>query len=203
MNGTEQDKKSLILDAARRIFLRYGYEKTSMNDIAGDAGMGKGSLYYYFKSKEDIYLELIRKETELVVSSVNQLIESTDNPDEKLRLFFTTTFERLIEFGPLLKSILHQSPNNFMCKLESFRKEIDDRFSSMFISTLRYAQSKGRLSDDVNIDFMARKFLEKGGMLSEQTLHHVSQECSNIAIEEYRTFVNLILYGMLKGKPNA
>jgi len=49
-----------ILSAARRVFSRKGYEATTMEDIASEAGFGKASLYFYFQGKEEVFLGLIR-----------------------------------------------------------------------------------------------------------------------------------------------
>ncbi|HVB38785.1 MAG TPA: helix-turn-helix domain-containing protein, partial [Vicinamibacterales bacterium] len=45
-----------ILTAARGVFARKGYQAATMDDIAGAAGVGKGTLYLYYRSKRDIYL---------------------------------------------------------------------------------------------------------------------------------------------------
>ena len=46
--------KAKILEGADKLFQKYGLGKTTMEDIAKDAGKGKSTLYYYFKSKEEI-----------------------------------------------------------------------------------------------------------------------------------------------------
>src|SRR5947207_409360 len=49
-----------ILEAAARVFHEKGYESTSIQDIADEVGILKGSLYYYIRSKEDLLYEIIR-----------------------------------------------------------------------------------------------------------------------------------------------
>jgi AcrR family transcriptional regulator len=56
------DKKVEILAAARTLFNRQGYPKTSVDDIAQAVGMRKSSLYYYFKNKEEIFLDAFKEE---------------------------------------------------------------------------------------------------------------------------------------------
>ena len=58
MNNT----KDIILDVANRLFSRFGFYKTSMDEIAKTARKAKGSLYYHFASKEDLFKEVISKE---------------------------------------------------------------------------------------------------------------------------------------------
>ena len=60
----KQDKKESILKAANICFSKYGYEKTTMDDIGKLAGLNKASLYYYYKNKESIYCEVVFLEAE-------------------------------------------------------------------------------------------------------------------------------------------
>ena len=53
------DKKSKILAAAIKSFAQHGYESVSVDEIVEKAGVAKGTFYYYFKSKEDLFLSLI------------------------------------------------------------------------------------------------------------------------------------------------
>ena len=49
-------KRAEILYAAHQLFVRYGFKKTTMDDLAAEAGVGKGTIYYYFRSKKDLLL---------------------------------------------------------------------------------------------------------------------------------------------------
>jgi TetR/AcrR family transcriptional regulator of autoinduction and epiphytic fitness len=62
--GQDARKRRQILDGAYRIFMRDGFDATSMDDIAKEAGVSKGTLYVYFDSKERLFHELIREEKE-------------------------------------------------------------------------------------------------------------------------------------------
>ncbi|MEZ4489891.1 MAG: helix-turn-helix domain-containing protein [Cyanobacteriota/Melainabacteria group bacterium] len=53
------DRRRLLIDGARELFGRYGFEKTTVDDIARHTGIGKGSVYLEFKTKEDILIAII------------------------------------------------------------------------------------------------------------------------------------------------
>ena len=57
-----ENRRACILKAARCVFARQGYSKTVVDDIAGQAGIAKGTLYLYFKSKEDIFLAALMED---------------------------------------------------------------------------------------------------------------------------------------------
>ena len=59
-------KKNEILDTAERLFIEKGYEQTSISDILNVSGIAKGSLYYHYKSKEDVLDGVLRRITEQI-----------------------------------------------------------------------------------------------------------------------------------------
>jgi AcrR family transcriptional regulator len=68
--AVREDIEELILDAADRLLARYGYRKMTMDDLAQEVGIGKGTLYLHFRSKEDIALSRVDR---LVRRLVEQL----------------------------------------------------------------------------------------------------------------------------------
>ena len=54
------ETRQRILEAALSCFMRQGYNSTTMDDIAGESGTSKGTLYWYFKSKEELFESAIR-----------------------------------------------------------------------------------------------------------------------------------------------
>ena len=57
-----QKTRNLLVDVARQLFAKKGFETTTMNDIAVASGKGRRTLYTYFKSKEDVYFAVIQSE---------------------------------------------------------------------------------------------------------------------------------------------
>jgi len=62
----KNQRRKLILDAAQRVFFKKGLEETTMDDIARESELAKGTLYLYFKSKEDIQYEISMKGVEML-----------------------------------------------------------------------------------------------------------------------------------------
>ena len=82
---TECEARRAILSAARTRFLHYGYKKTTIDEIAVDAGVGKGSVYLHFSSKEDILLTIARDVKRSVTEQMRGIALSCAKPEEKLR----------------------------------------------------------------------------------------------------------------------
>jgi TetR/AcrR family transcriptional regulator, cholesterol catabolism regulator len=62
LEETSKNKRDEILDEAAKLFKRKGFNGTSMQDIASEVGILKGSIYYYFRSKNEIFRKFLIKE---------------------------------------------------------------------------------------------------------------------------------------------
>jgi len=79
-----------ILAAAERVFSRHGYHEARMDDIAAEAELSKGALYYYFQSKDEIFARLLELDSEKRLAEIRRRIPEG--------LDFTGAVERLIAF---------------------------------------------------------------------------------------------------------
>lgn len=69
-------KHDQVLDGARKVFLRNGFERASVDDIAREAGVSKATIYAYFTDKSRLFLEVARAECERQASAVEAMIDS-------------------------------------------------------------------------------------------------------------------------------
>jgi AcrR family transcriptional regulator len=83
------DKRNQILEAAKVLFSRQGYSKTSVDDISQAVGMRKSSLYYYFKSKEDLFMSASKNEWEGQFKRFEKEANKQDNPFDKIIAYIT------------------------------------------------------------------------------------------------------------------
>jgi len=81
-------KKSKILTAARSVFLRYGYKRVSMNDIAEAAGVSRPALYVLFKNKEEIFVGVFLQWVDEAVGAIQKEISTVATPEEKIERAF-------------------------------------------------------------------------------------------------------------------
>ena len=86
MRDDHNKRKQEILTIAARIFRQKGYNATSMNDLAKECGLFKGSLYHYFKNKEAILQEVIQSYFEYLLLYLEPINSSKVMPTEKLRM---------------------------------------------------------------------------------------------------------------------
>ena len=75
-------RKQHILDSALSVFKNKGFEGSTMDEIAKDADFGKATLYYYFNSKEEIFVELLNNGWEMIWESLEEEVHDNENPKE-------------------------------------------------------------------------------------------------------------------------
>jgi AcrR family transcriptional regulator len=92
--GHDARKRRQILDGAYRLFMREGFDATSMGDIAKEAGVSKGTLYVYFDSKERLFYALVREEKERQFPAIFDL----DLNDRNVRSVLTRVGHQFARF---------------------------------------------------------------------------------------------------------
>ena len=75
-----EERRNEILDTAERLFVEKGFDGTSTNDILNDIGIARGTLYYHFKSKEDILDAMIERLTGRLVANAAEIVKNKDIP---------------------------------------------------------------------------------------------------------------------------
>lgn len=129
------DKKGLIIKKAKELIARFGFKKTTMEDIAKATRMGKATLYYYFKSKDDILKEIIEIEGERLRNVLIDAVKKGKNAKEKLRLYATARFKFLYEVGLYYKTLKDEFYKNIEF-IEKERKKFDEFDLNMLKSIL-------------------------------------------------------------------
>src|SRR5210317_506405 len=81
------ERKSQILDAAMETFTEKGFHKTRMSDIAESSGLSKGSLYWYFDSKDAIIHKLIDRVFEFEIKDLAALLTDDRSAEERLYIY--------------------------------------------------------------------------------------------------------------------
>jgi AcrR family transcriptional regulator len=110
LTPSQDANRTAILDASRDLFARFGYKKTTMEDIAMALRKGKSSLYYYFKNKEEIFQAVIELESELLYSKLQEVVKTRGNAADKLRAYVTIRMEtigQLENYQKVLKEDLY------------------------------------------------------------------------------------------------
>ena len=83
----KEEVRLQIVVVARRIFTRYGFRKATMEEIASNTQMAKSSIYYYFKSKEEIFRAVVEFEAMMLKERLSRVIGKNNSPPERLKAY--------------------------------------------------------------------------------------------------------------------
>ncbi len=81
----QENIRDLILDAVDSLLARFGYRKMTMEDVAREVGIGKGTIYLHFPSKEELVLAHVDRIAETVVRKIGEIAASGEPVDRRLR----------------------------------------------------------------------------------------------------------------------
>ena len=101
-----QERRAQIFEAAARVFARRGFHKATMQEIATEAGLGKGTLYEYVKSKKDLLFFVIDEGHQQLFRLVDDLIQESLSPEEKMRLAIRCQLDLLEQYRDAARSII-------------------------------------------------------------------------------------------------
>ncbi len=137
--------KSMLVDVARQLFAKNGFENTTMNDIAVASNRGRRTLYTYFKSKEEVYYAVIQTELERLFSRMEAVARKNIPPQEK---FIQLIFAHL----EVIKEAVYRNGNlraeffREIWKVESVRKDFDRMEISLFRRVINEGMDKGEFN---------------------------------------------------------
>ena len=136
-----------LVDVARQLFAKNGFENTTMNDIAISSGKGRRTLYTYFKSKEEVYYAVIESELERLSDKLDEVAAKKIRPQEKIiELIYThlsMIMETVVRNGNLRAEFFR---NIWM--VEKQRKNFDEDEIELF----RKVYSEGKAEGEFDID---------------------------------------------------
>jgi len=135
----DNGQKEIIIAAATNLFSRFGLEKTTMEDIAKAVKKGKSSLYYYFKSKEQVFAEVIRNEIDGLKAAIIEAIEEENDPYNRFRKFVYTRLNYLNE-----KADQYITIQDEYLKHHTFIKDLTADYLNWEISTIKNIVEYGR-----------------------------------------------------------
>ncbi len=152
--------KEAILSSAYGLFERHGYEKTSMDEIARHAHKAKASVYYHFKSKQDILREILTREFDTIMDKLNQ-IKSDGSCDRgsQLKAYLSARIKLLRDskiYSRYLSSPSAYVPPEVAEVINELRGKFDSEEYSYFSLLCRDGIESGIIAPVVNPEVFSR-----------------------------------------------
>lgn len=114
--------KRKIFETSMQLFAQKGYDATSIEEITATVGVAKGTLYYHFSSKEEIFNFLVEEGMKLLRNSIEIKTEKLDNSLDKIRAVILIQIKILVKYEAfvtiLLSQIWGKEPRNVNCRTQ-------------------------------------------------------------------------------------
>jgi len=144
------ERAARILDAAAGLLLRYGYRRVTIDDVAAEAQVGKGTVYLHWKTREQLFSAVFQREVLCAIDQLRQAIRN--DPQVCLLHRFARAYYLAIVHRPLLRGFLLADPG-LLGKLAASRDTAHEaRHRAMSRRYLEPLAKHGLLRDDMNLE---------------------------------------------------
>lgn len=146
-------KRDRILDAAMKLLLERGYTKTTMSHVAREASVGRGTVYWHFASKDDLFFSLLERETARIEGDMPRLLETQLPALEKLESLIRGFFQFYSDVPNLLQafmSVLTGSDEQMQQRLLAYFSSIYGRYDALIEGLLEKAKEDGDVRADLD-----------------------------------------------------
>lgn len=197
MNQAES-KKQIILDMATRVFSKYGYNKTSLDEIADEARIAKGTIYYYFKNKQELFLSVMATQAEEFVQEIRRQLKEQKGFENKLKFFILSPIKYICNDMQIWLESLKNLPFNYGDEFDSFHSRIRDNM----LDILKEIISEGIAEDMIAKNISHERLLEVINdwfLIGNAPLMFTDFQALLKRIErDHEIIVQLIMYGIVK-----
>src|SRR5437763_4894716 len=159
------DKRERILGAAERIFARHGFFAAKVSDVAKEAGVADGTIYLYFKSKDDLLIALFERRMQELTQALQGAIAGK-TPREQLRAFIKMYLQKVHD-EPAAAEVLTIELRQSSKFMKEYENPAFADFLRMLGGIIAEGQTRGELDDAVPPHIAARMIF---GILDELAL---------------------------------
>lgn len=150
----DEEKRKKILDAATKVFARVGFSNTRIQDVAQEAGIAHGTVYLYFKSKDDLFISIFQESLGELIGYISSEVQKKDSAEDKLRRMISLQLDVIEENPDLTKLILIEFPGtgNF---LNDRNIDVLSNYIDVIGDVLKNGIEEGIFSTNVKPDIIA------------------------------------------------
>ncbi len=157
MQKNKPEKYYKILGGAGAVFARHGFYRATISQIAAESGVADGTIYLYFKNKDDILYQFISYKTDLVFKRMHEAVELGGNAEEKLRNLIRC---HLSEFqNDRHMAVIFQSEVRYLRDIQSQIKDISKMYLDLLSEIIEQGQVEGSMRQDLFVGLVKRFIL--------------------------------------------
>jgi TetR/AcrR family fatty acid metabolism transcriptional regulator len=148
-------KYHLILEAAIKVFAEQGFHQATISQIAREAGVADGTIYLYFKNKEDIMVNFFGYKTRQVFGRFREEVDKADNARDKLRLLINRHLEEFQRDRNM--AVLYQTETHRFSRMcEEQIREMSKMYLDLVSEIVEAGQDEGLMRKDLYMGLVKR-----------------------------------------------
>ncbi|MGB1253869.1 MAG: TetR/AcrR family transcriptional regulator [Candidatus Promineifilaceae bacterium] len=188
----KKSRQDDVYEAAARLFAEKGYHATRIQDIADELGMLKGSLYYYFNSKEDLLIKITEGHIGRIYHAIKAIVETGYPSRQKLMLAIDEHLRMFLEHVHVYTIFARENLEGIDPKLAQLVRDMNRTYQELWMQILQEGIDSGEFRPDLNPHLMMRAILAMCNYTSAWY-----QPSGDISVRELaRQFANLIMAGV-------
>lgn len=181
-----------IIDAGARVFAQKGYHATRMQDIADELDLQKGSLYYYFKSKEALLFQIIEDELGRALINIEAVMTSEASPVAKIEQAIAAHLVTFHRFADIYSIFLFEKLNSINKDAAQQIDALGRRYEEYWYQLLQEGVEAGSISAEIDLKLATKAIM---GMCNMSLVWF--RPAGRMSIEEIAVhFTHYILHGM-------
>ena len=159
MTDRKKSRQEEVYATAARLFATRGYHATRMQDIADELGMLKGSLYYYFDSKEDLIVKITSGRIEELYEAIDAIVQTGYSPTQKLTLAIDEHIRFFQEHVHIYTIFVREQLANINDGTASSADVMNKKYQNLFRQILQEGIDAGEFSADIDTQIIMRAIL--------------------------------------------
>jgi TetR/AcrR family transcriptional regulator, fatty acid metabolism regulator protein len=190
-----EEKYRMILNAAKQVFAMEGFYNSKVSEIAREAHVADGTIYLYFKNKDDILISLFEEELTRIIKTVKTELDGIEDPRLKL-IKFCDNHLTIVEADRALAEVIQvelRQSNKFM---REYKNKHFLAYLNIIADIVAQGQQQGVFRDELKPELCARIIF---GSLDELSTYLVTAKRKRFDVHEVATMVgNSFLNGLVK-----
>lgn len=154
-NDKKTEKYEKILDAAVKVFAKKGFYQSRVSDIAREAGVADGTIYLYFKNKDDILISIFEEKMRSAISIFQQELSQREDALSKLKHFVHVHLD-LFRQNPELAAVLQVELRQSSRFMKEYKKIELKRFLDLIGDIVKQGQEEGVFRKDLPLSLVKR-----------------------------------------------
>ncbi|WP_425446206.1 TetR/AcrR family transcriptional regulator [Dethiothermospora halolimnae] len=188
----KEERREKILDSALDVFSQNGYYKSKIEDIAKEAGIGKGTVYEYFESKKNLFQELVIYTLDRYFEDIYKIIEQEGLRNRLLAYAFYHG-ESINRHMDMMES-LPKKNDIFSSKIKLYIKEFRQKVFILLEDILKEAINRGEVREDLDINIASFMIL---GTINQYYAEEIFLNDKNVYDVDHKKIVDFLVESML------